>query len=66
MKNIVGYQVINLDTKEYPEDFYSFEILTQAVAEAVITDFKNKGEMNWVLMVIHEGEIEEPTFVDHL
>jgi hypothetical protein len=61
MKKIIGYQIESLDGKHnIPDEFFSFQILSNKVA----TKWLNENTGNWVKVPIHEGEIEDPSFIN--
>ena len=47
-----------------PTSFNSFEILNENVAKVWIETCENPS--NWKMVEILEGDIEEPTFIEHL
>lgn len=67
MKKIIGYQIVSDDGENnIPDEFYSFEIFEKF--EHVIDwleEEKNDPthEIDWVILPIFEGDIEEPTII---
>jgi hypothetical protein len=61
MKRPIGYQVVD-SNGNYPDGFYSFEILKLSAALFLVQQNKKR----WRLLPIFKGDIEEPTFVSYL
>lgn len=59
--DILGYQLVNADS-ETPAEFTSFEILSREVVES--WQREHADAVNYQVLPIHEGDIEEPSFVD--
>lgn len=60
MKKLLGYQLVTKDG-EYPACHYSFEVYP--LTDLLLLRLQMKKPMDWLLMPIHEGDIEEPTVV---
>ena len=65
MRKFLGYQIVDEDTHDVPEGFYSFTVIVDALK---LTSFfeTQKGEdepCKWIVIPIFEGDVEEPTFV---
>lgn len=66
-KKVIGYQITN-DKQEIPNGLFSFQIFkTAEQAFKYAREHKlNKGlpaEQGWFIQQVHEGDIEEPTYI---
>jgi hypothetical protein len=63
-KPIIGYQIESKDGKHcIPDEFYSFEVLTENVANFWMENFDDG---TWMKVSVREGDIEEPKIVEYL
>ncbi len=61
---IVGWQIVNKETFDPPDDQATFEIYSFDF----VTSWRDKQEnpSEWLLLPIRDGTIEDPVFVDEL
>lgn len=63
-KPLIGYQIESKDGKHgIPDEFYSFEVLTEAVVNFWMEHYDDG---SWKKIPIYEGDIEEPKIVEYL
>ena len=61
---IVGWQIVNKETFDPPDDQPTFEIYSFDFVSSWRDKQENLSE--WRLLPIHEGTIENPVFVDEV
>jgi hypothetical protein len=66
-KQPIGYQIESINGRhEIPEEFHSFEILSERKADEWMADdgHSKLRDLYWMKVPIYEGDIEDPTFLD--
>jgi hypothetical protein len=58
---LIGWQIATVDLSEFPDEFISSEVLSQATVREFFAD--KQGVPGWVVHPVYEGDIEDPSFV---
>ena len=58
----LGYQVVDKVTGELPDEFWSFQVLSEKVANDFVANDENPDR--WKIHPVFDGDVEEAEFID--
>ena len=66
MKKLIGYQVYDPQSGEHWNDTPSFEILSENEAINDVTEAREMGKFQFLMIGIFDGDVEEPILSPYL
>lgn len=62
-RELIGWQITNLNRSENPEGMMSFEVYSRAFVDNWMASQTPTERARWQLLPIYEGDVEEPTII---